>query len=65
MTAARQNLEHLRVRARGAPLCYSREAQSDGTEQARNDTLSRAALTVLGVATCAAAFLMGWLGLLI
>jgi hypothetical protein len=65
MTAAQQNLEHLRVRARSAPLCYSRQAQSDGIEQARPDTLSSAALTVLGVATCAAAFLMGWLGLLI
>lgn len=56
------NLEHLRVRARRAPLCYSRQARSDGIE-ARIDAQSGAVLMVLSVATCAATFLVvygGW-----
>ncbi len=62
MTAHQQNLEHLRVRARSAPLCYYRQAQSYGTEKARIDTQSSVTLIVLGVAACAAAFLIGWSG---
>ena len=57
------NSEHLHVRARSAPLCYSRQATSDVIHQARIDTQSSAVLAVLSVVTCAAAFLVvygGW-----
>ena len=65
MRAYQQNTGHLHVRARSAPLCYSRHPQSHETEQARVDTQSSSAVVALGVAACAAAFAIGWLGGLI
>ncbi len=46
MAARLQNSEPLNVRARGAPLCYLRPAQSDEIEQARIVTHSSAAVMV-------------------
>ena len=58
-----QDFQQLRVRTRKAPLCYSRDATSLDTQQARVDAQSKAAVVVLGVVTCVAAFLVasgGW-----
>ena len=57
-----RNSQHLHVRARSAPLCYSRQATSDVIHQARIDTQSNAVLA-LSVVTFVAAFLVvygGW-----
>ena len=58
-----RTFEHLRVRPRTAPLCYSRQVTSDGIDQARTDAQSSTVLTVLSVVTCATTFLVvygGW-----
>jgi hypothetical protein len=58
-----KNFEHLRIRARTAPLCYSRPPTSDGTDQGCLDTQSNVVLAVLSAVTCAATFLVvygGW-----
>ena len=55
-----RNLEHLRVRSRPVPLCYSR----DGADQASTETESGTALSaVLSAVTCVALFVVvygGW-----
>jgi hypothetical protein len=58
-----KTFEHLRVRPRTAPLCYSRQPTSDGIDQARIDAQDSTVLTVLSAVTCAATFLVvygGW-----
>jgi hypothetical protein len=60
---ADNNLQLLRVRARTAPLCYSRQATSEVIDQARINAQSNAVLMMFSVMTCAAAFLVvygGW-----
>jgi hypothetical protein len=46
-----------RVRSRAAPLCYSRTKRVDELHQTRVAEQSRAIMMILGVITCAAAFL--------
>jgi len=60
---SQRSFEHLRVRARTAPLCYSRQPTADGIDKARIDAQSSTVLMVLSVATCVATFLVvygGW-----
>ena len=60
---SQRTFEHLRVRARTPPLCYSRQPTSDGIDKARIDAQSSTVLMVLSVATCVATFLVvygGW-----
>lgn len=62
MSANHQTLDHLRIRARGAPLCYSRHAPSDTIDQERINARSSAAVMMLSVMTCAAAFVIAYGG---
>ena len=60
---SQRSFEDLRVRARTAPLCYSRQPTADGIHKARIDAQSSTVLMVLSVATCVATFLVvygGW-----
>jgi hypothetical protein len=49
--------EQLRIGARKAPLCYSRQAKSQAIEQARVDAQFSVALIMLSLLTCVAAFM--------
>lgn len=50
-----------RIKVRKPPLCYSRPVTVD-SEQARVDAQFNSLLVVLGVVTCAAAFLVAHSG---
>jgi hypothetical protein len=62
-TTSDTNMQLLRVRARTAPLCYSRQETQDEIDRSRIDTQTNATLAVLGAVTSAATFLVvygGW-----
>lgn len=56
-------IELLRVHARGAPLCYLRQATLDEIDQVRADAQSSRTLMLVSAVTCAGFFLVvygGW-----
>lgn len=57
------SLEHVRLHARTAPLCYARRQRSHAIDPTRVDAQSYAALILLSILTCAAILLVvygGW-----
>jgi hypothetical protein len=55
-TTSETNTQLLRVRARTAPLCYTRQPAQDEIDRAHVDSQSNATLALLGAVTCAATF---------